>query len=372
MGEISLPISIGEGLDKLTILEIKYNLISDPNKKENIKKEIDVIIPMLKIYKDKCEFHYKCLLDTNKRIWNLCETVRYKNCSLDEYCKLSRDIVDENDNRFRIKNKINLLLNSNLKEQKSYISKKAMILTHLELDDVFTMNGAIRYYAMIYDEVHFFCKNKYYRMVKYLFADDKTITIIGIGEENCYDNMIEKYSENGFDILLTGKYVKGEGLSNIYFDVHYDDLKIPHNIRFDYFYLNHDTEAENKLFEKVIKNVEKYIFVYDIPGKYQINLNSNIGNTFIYNPNKDYNNNNSSNEHYSILTNPDDNIINYSKIIENALEVHIVESSFFYLANYLKLKSKVRIVYTGNYNAIDNYLDPKEKIYWTIKNTSDH
>ena len=58
---IALPISIGEAFDKLTILEIKYKFIEDEQKKQEVKKEIDAIQPLLQTYTKQTEFYTKYL-----------------------------------------------------------------------------------------------------------------------------------------------------------------------------------------------------------------------------------------------------------------------------------------------------------------------
>ena len=57
MEQINLPVSIGEALDKLTILDIKLEKIKD-NKKIDVQKEYDILYNKLKIYIEKFDFYY--------------------------------------------------------------------------------------------------------------------------------------------------------------------------------------------------------------------------------------------------------------------------------------------------------------------------
>ena len=65
---ITLPVSIGEALDKLTILDIKLEKISDERKKD-VKKEYDILYDSLKSYITKFSYHYNHLKQSNLAIW---------------------------------------------------------------------------------------------------------------------------------------------------------------------------------------------------------------------------------------------------------------------------------------------------------------
>ena len=121
--DISVNISVGELLDKISILEIKKDLIKDKDKLVEIYKE-------LLIFKDIC---YKNLKDfdqwieklknVNQDIWDAvgkqADLEREKR--YDETCiPLSRRVLVSNDLRFRIKDEINKFYGSQIKEQKSY------------------------------------------------------------------------------------------------------------------------------------------------------------------------------------------------------------------------------------------------------------
>ena len=174
METITLPVSIGEALDKLTILEIKKQLINDKAKLIEIDKEINAIYPFLEKYKLKCQFYYKCLLECNQKIWNLCILAHNFDCDIKIYNQSSIDIVKENDRRCRIKNKINNLFRSHWNEQKSYCKVKAIIPINLDTNNAIVLNSAIRYYSMYYDEIIIFAKDK---SVNYIFADDSSTII---------------------------------------------------------------------------------------------------------------------------------------------------------------------------------------------------
>ena len=126
MNKIIIEVSIGELLDKISILEIKQEKIKDPNKLKFIKDEYSILKDQLDTnVKSTSEINelYKSLKEINSKLWvieddkRLCE----KEKKFDEkFIKLSRDVHFLNDERARVKLEINTLMNSNIKEIKEY------------------------------------------------------------------------------------------------------------------------------------------------------------------------------------------------------------------------------------------------------------
>lgn len=116
-----VEVSLGEALDKLSILEIKKEKITDHSKLSEIQKEFNYLYPLLEPY--LCNELYLMLKQINLDIWKFCDDIRIPNLNSKEYIQNCIDIINYNDARFKIKNKINLLFDSSLKEQKSYQPK---------------------------------------------------------------------------------------------------------------------------------------------------------------------------------------------------------------------------------------------------------
>lgn len=152
--DLCLPVSIGEALDKLSILDIKLDNITD-FRRDNVKIEYDMLYEKLEPYVKSSQTYYDMLKKTNKYIWKLMDILRDEmNMEDTEYIKLCKETVIANDVRFRIKNKINNLLNSRLKEQKGYKCLKILI----DLNDYTCSHELLikplRYYSILYDEVY--------------------------------------------------------------------------------------------------------------------------------------------------------------------------------------------------------------------------
>tara|TARA_B100001057_G_scaffold475922_1_gene543259 strand:- start:1506 stop:1901 length:396 start_codon:yes stop_codon:yes gene_type:complete len=126
LNQILAEISAGELLDKITILEIKKEKIKDKEKLQDINKELSslTVTSNEKIpNKSKIEKLVVNLKMINLRLWEIEEGKRLaeKNKKFDEeFIKLSREVYLTNDERAKIKLKINQILGSNIKEVKSH------------------------------------------------------------------------------------------------------------------------------------------------------------------------------------------------------------------------------------------------------------
>ena len=126
LNQILAEISAGELLDKITILEIKKEKIKDSQKLQDIDKELSSLIKTSEEkIPDKNEINslIKNLKQINLKLWDIEENKRMaeKNQKFDEkFIRLSRDVYKTNDERAKIKLKINEILGSNIKEVKSH------------------------------------------------------------------------------------------------------------------------------------------------------------------------------------------------------------------------------------------------------------
>jgi len=126
MGKILTEISEAELLDKIIILEIKLSEIKNEDLLKEINKEYTILMNIKKNnieFSDEVKNLYNLLKETNKKIWDIENEKRIceKNSDFKEnFIKLSRNEYIENDNRAKIKSKINEFLDSNIKEVKQH------------------------------------------------------------------------------------------------------------------------------------------------------------------------------------------------------------------------------------------------------------
>lgn len=168
-----LPVSLGEAIDKLTILHIKCEKITD-HRKIDVQKEYDILYEKLKDFVVKFNELYCSMKKINLIIWDQMDVLRDGNTSDEDYMKLCKECIESNDIRFRIKNKINLISNSTLKEQKSY--KVNRLVIHLNCYEVCfdLFFDSIKYYSYIYDEI-IIQSTKNIDKIRNIFDYDNTI-----------------------------------------------------------------------------------------------------------------------------------------------------------------------------------------------------
>ena len=197
----------------------------------------------------------------------------------------------------------------------------------------------------------------YYDQISIMYSDIPNIllySIMGGAIENMkmstlipYDNDVKNiYNQYNIDFIVFDGYHNEYNLPNykyprkypVYF---YDDLRISHDIRYTYFKINRDYNTENILYTKLINIIGKnYIIVLDdekrnliINKKYYDKKNISIFKL----------NNNSNNKIKELNNIRTSNIFNYIKILENAKEIHSIDSSILLLIDQLNINVKTYV-----------------------------
>ena len=128
MNKIIVEVSVGELLDKISILEIKQEKIKDPEKLKYINYEHSILKEQLEKNvqtNDELEKLFKSLKDINLKLWKIEDKKRLceKEKKFDEnFIKISRDVHFLNDDRSKVKLEINNLTSSKVREIKEYTS----------------------------------------------------------------------------------------------------------------------------------------------------------------------------------------------------------------------------------------------------------
>lgn len=139
MSEIAVPVSFGELLDKIAILQIKSERMTDPAKLANVRQELSALEktwmahpaatpdsaaePGGGVARLRAD-----LKAVNERLWVIEDDIRAKERAQafdQEFIRLARSVYFENDERARIKKEINLALGSSYVEEKSYQDYRA-------------------------------------------------------------------------------------------------------------------------------------------------------------------------------------------------------------------------------------------------------
>jgi hypothetical protein len=131
MSEILVPVSFGELLDKIAILQIKSERMSDPAKLANVRKELAALESTWMAHPaaggDIVRLRAE-LKAVNERLWEIEDDIRNEERAQrfgEEFIRLARAVYFENDERARIKREINVALGSAYVEEKSYQDYKS-------------------------------------------------------------------------------------------------------------------------------------------------------------------------------------------------------------------------------------------------------
>jgi len=131
MSLIQVPVSYGELIDKITILEIKARQIANPAKLANVRNELDLLNAT---WANDTASHTDIgderarLLAVNEGLWDIEDRIRLKERAQafdGEFIELARSVYVRNDERAAVKREINVKLGSQLVEEKSYQDYRA-------------------------------------------------------------------------------------------------------------------------------------------------------------------------------------------------------------------------------------------------------
>lgn len=121
---IKCEISLGELVDKISILRIKMENIKDSEKLQHVKKEESVLSQTLdELNLSNIDFHLKQMIEINQKLWTIEDDIRECERQKDfgeRFIELARSVYFMNDERFKRKNAINKNYQSGLVEVKSY------------------------------------------------------------------------------------------------------------------------------------------------------------------------------------------------------------------------------------------------------------
>lgn len=125
MDAILTPVSIGELIDKITILQIKAERIDDAAKLANVRTELDGLLPLLQQLQAQPALAalQQQLKAINERMWDIQDQLRDKEAAQvfdDAFIQLARGVYGTNGERVQVKNEINRVAGSALVEEKQY------------------------------------------------------------------------------------------------------------------------------------------------------------------------------------------------------------------------------------------------------------
>ena len=122
---VTIPVSIGELIDKLSILHVKSIKITNEEKLVLVNKEFELLYNLSSVYLNSSEIEllYHQLCNINEKLWDVEDKLRVFESEKkfdQEFIELARKVYYTNDERFRLKNEINLITLSKIREVKDY------------------------------------------------------------------------------------------------------------------------------------------------------------------------------------------------------------------------------------------------------------
>ncbi len=188
-------------------------------------------------------------------------------------------------------------------------SNEIIIHHHSGLGDAVVCNGLVNYLSSRFDKVYLAAYEKIYEHLDYLYSDNESVELLE------YQKAIDLYKTSKVPILRVG-FEKNKKNFNESF---YDQLDLDYQVSFDYFYIPSDEAREKELQahlvnEYSIKGDFSLIHQVSSYGKVNLNINSSIEKIFVEKE-----------------TDIFKNIFLYKKVIENAKEIHCIDSSFLHL-----------------------------------------
>lgn len=197
------------------------------------------------------------------------------------------------------------------------------IYHHLGLGDHIICNGLVRELSKKLEvDMYIPCKKHNFESVEYMYRDSDRITVVAVANDR-EANALCKNKEHikiGFSHAVL---IENNKIGRSFDETFYNIANIPFEKRWDSFHMKRDRPAEKKLYKKLNPENKKYVFVHDDPSR-DINIDYDFDGKFVIRPDKSYSN----------------VIFHYAKIIENADEIHCIDSSFKSFADSLDLSSK--------------------------------
>jgi|TARA_R110000744_G_scaffold15534_2_gene43202 hypothetical protein len=200
---------------------------------------------------------------------------------------------------------------------------KFFIHHHLGLGDHLDCNGMVRYIAehTEHEKVAVFSKSNYFSMIDYMYRDTDSIEVVEISKDDEYEDV--KRIADGNRLLVVGhQFYPGKqaelSQDKNCWEFFYEQVQIPHKVRYDYFYVERDLEEEQRVFNKLNPDNEPYIFIHEDAARgFLLDRDHFIDSDL------------------KVIENDvTENIFHFTKILEEAQEIHCMESSFKTLIDF--------------------------------------
>lgn len=342
----SIKVSLGELIDKLSILDIKKHKIDDKEKLDHINHEFNELKEHFDCSDENLVRLYFKLLNVNTIIWNVEDLLHQKEIDKtfdEEFIKLARLAYSTNDIRFKIKNEINE--SSELKEQKGYTESKAtkpllVILPHQGIGDLMIANAIIRHYSENY-QVIIGIRPEYVQNAQFMFRDIHDLLIFTAPNDDTL-RYITMTKFNNIQRIGLG-YFNGENCNGPFPEGHfakifYTDAGLDYARMYSNFFILRDLQREKALYNKIIEHLgtDKYIVIHDDPERgihideSLINLQEGVAKLYIGK---------------NRCQVQGDTIFDYRLVLEKCIEFHGFNSNIPFLIDLWNIPVKTKVLH---------------------------
>lgn len=216
--------------------------------------------------------------------------------------------------------------------------KEIFIYHHLGLGDHITCHGIVRYYAEIYEKVNLFVKPKYFENIEYMYNDLQNLNLIR-ADDIAVMWYLKTYNPTNV-LYIGGVTINGYDANKLseengnFEEQFYKMADLPFEYKYSKFYINRNINKEMQLFNTLGLKEGEYIFAHT--GGTQLKEDSIINKGFR-------------------IVSPDTHaFFDWIYVIENAKEIHCMDSSYLCLIDCLNLDKKIDLF---NHRYIRGYPD---------------
>lgn len=209
------------------------------------------------------------------------------------------------------------------------IGPKFILHHHLGLGDNIVCNGLVNYLSTRYDKIYIPAKQNLYKSIQYMYSENDKVDIFQIENETREEEIQNFSKQNNLNIMRLGFDRVQKRPFNLAF---YKQIRIPYRYSFKYFSLPRDDDKELNLKEHLIAH-------YGVdPNNYSL-----VHNEFHW-PGGTFDLKNVDKDNAIYVTRETDlykNLFLYKKLIQDATEIHCINSSFIHLAERINTNAKL-------------------------------
>lgn len=324
---VVIDVTLGDALDRLSILDIKLAKIHDPNKLESIRNSYEILKDSLRgLYTD---YDFRILRYVNNLLFEAEEIAHRVNSTLSDHVKIKK----LNTMRVNIKRYIDSKCGykQNI-EQKSYSKKIGLFVGHRGYGDMILLNGAIRHAYFMVDELYVFCHNEYLDNLEKMFSDCQGIKFLPT-DDTMTLLVPDDLARTATHEFISGVYLQNPLPEDYNITKHfYTDLGIPLSVMYDFFHIPYEQleppEQPYVFVQTKCRTKQDPLEIINWDKNYALTLDPNVNH---YEPGHKY---------YEIADSyVNKPIASYVNLIKNAESLHLVDSCFACMAWVLKCKN---------------------------------